>query len=99
MEPTFIQLRNKYLQEYYARTQNYQQAYQYLLKNIDLDDSIRSERIRIRIAKIDMRYSQDIILIKKELQIAGQAEDIRGLRIRNFMGLFIILLIVALALM
>lgn len=99
LEPTFIQLRNKYIQKYYARTGNYQEAYEYLLRNVAIDDSIRSERTLMRIAEIDMRYSQDTTLIKKELQIAGQASDIKQLRFRNLMWLFISLLIVALAFM
>lgn len=99
LEPTFIQLRNKYIQKYYARTGNYQNAYEYLLRNVAMDDSIRSERTVMRIAEIDLRYSQDTTLLKKELQIAGQASDIKDLRLRNFMWVFISLLIVALAFM
>ena len=99
LEPTFIHLRNKYIQEYYARTGNFREAYTYLLNNVALDDSIRSERTKMRIAEIDLRYSQDTTLIKKEMQIAEQASDIRELRTRNLMWVIISLLIVALAFM
>ncbi len=99
IEPTFIHLRNKYIQEYYARTGNFREAYTYLLNNVALDDSIRSERTKMRIAEIDMRYSQDTTLIKKEMKIAGQASDIRELRLRNLMWVIISLLILTLAFM
>lgn len=97
IEPTFIRTRNKYIQDYYARTGNFQDAYAYLLKNVSMDDSIRSERTRMRIAEMDMRYAQDTTLIKKEMLIMGQASDIRSLRMRNYVWLLVSLLIAAVA--
>ncbi|MEA5126629.1 MAG: histidine kinase [Proteiniphilum sp.] len=97
IEPTFLSLRNKYVQDYYARTGNFREAYAHLLKNVSMDDSIRSERTRMRIAELDMRYSQDTTLIKKEMLISGQASDIRSLRMKNIVWVMACLLIAAIS--
>ena len=39
----------------------------------DRDDSIRSERVQTRVAELDMRYRQDTIVLRKEMQIQRQA--------------------------
>lgn len=97
IELTFLRTRNKHIQNYHAQTGNFREAYEYLLKNVAMDDSIRSERTRMRIADMDMRYTQDTTLIKKEMLIMGQASDIRSLRMRNYVWLLVSLLVAAVA--
>lgn len=97
IEPSLTGIRNKYIQDYFARTGDFKQAYTYLLKNRAMDDSIRSERTRMRIAEIDMRYGQDTTLMKKEMLIQTQASNIRSLRMRSFVWVMVSLLVVAVA--
>lgn len=97
IEPNLTGIRNKYIQDYFARTGDFKQAYSYLLKNRDMDDSIRSERTMMRIAEIDMRYDQDTTLMKKEILIQTQASNIRSLRMRSFVWVSVSLLVVAMA--
>lgn len=95
IEPVLVSLRNSYMQDYYARRGDFKEAYAYLLRNDALDDSIRSDRVSMRIADIDMRYSLDTTLLKSEMMIQGQALDIKSLRWRNMMLVTACLLFVA----
>lgn len=94
-EPTFVLLRNRYVEDYYARAGNYREAYKYLKRSVLMDDSTRSERTRMRIAEMDMRFTQDTTLLKKEMLIMGQAADIHSLRMRNVLWVTLALLILA----
>lgn len=42
--------------------------------DLQLNDSIRNERVRTRVAELDMRYRQDTIVMRKELVIEKQKE-------------------------
>jgi tetratricopeptide (TPR) repeat protein len=95
IEPTFLILRNKYIEQYHARTGNFKEAYACLQENLVMEDSIRSERAKMRVAEIDMRYRQDTTLVKREMLIMGQASDIRSLRMRNYIFVMAFLLISA----
>lgn len=97
IEPSLTGIRNRYMQDYFARTGDFKRAYSYLLKNREMDDSIRSERTMMRIAEIDMRYGQDTTLMKKEMLIQTQASNIRSLRLRSFVWVMVSLLVVAVA--
>lgn len=97
MEPVLIGLRNRYLEAYHAQQGNFKEAYNYLLRNNALDDSIRSERVSMRIADIDMRYSLDTTLLRSQMMIQVQASDIESLRLRNMFLVTACLLIVAIA--
>ncbi|OCW95510.1 hypothetical protein A9168_02285 [Macellibacteroides sp. HH-ZS] len=74
-----VTIRNKYLQEYYYKTGQYQKAYQFMSKNQQIDDSIRSDRAIKRAVEIDMRYKQDTTLLKKEIIITEQASVVKSL--------------------
>ncbi|HBX45987.1 histidine kinase [Limibacterium fermenti] len=97
IEPNLMSIRNRYMQDYFARTGDFEQAYAYLQRNKATDDSIRSERTRMRIAEMDMRYVRDTTLMKKELFIQGQAAHIESLRMRSFIWVMACLLIMAVA--
>ena len=73
IDANMINIRNQYLEHYYERTGDYRRAYEYLKRDVALNDSIRNERVRTRVAELDMRYRQDTIVMRRELVIAHPA--------------------------
>ncbi len=80
IDPDIIHIRNKYLQQYYERTGNYKQAYDYLKENKRLDDSIRNERVRMRTADLTLRYQQDSTLMAHKVLFQEQENEVLVLR-------------------
>lgn len=66
VEPNMVHIRNRYLQHYFEESKDYRRAYYYLVENSRIDDSIRSERIKMRTQEIAMKYRRDSILMKKK---------------------------------
>ena len=91
VEPEVLAIRNRYLQNYYAKVGDYRQAYQYQSQNIKQNDSIRTERVNSRIAEVDMRFKQDTALIQRKYLIDKQEDQISTLRMTNFFWIFIII--------
>lgn len=96
-EPTMINIRKKYLQHYYEETGNYQKAYQYQTEYLHLDDSIRNDRIRMRVAEIDLRYKQDTTLMKQTFFIQQQQSDMQSLELSIFIWILVCGLVLATA--
>lgn len=74
---------------------DYRNAYEYLKRDYQLNDSIRSERIRTRVAELDMRYCQDTIVLRKEMQIQRQAGEVRVLKLSMYIWVLVCLLLAA----
>ena len=53
LDANMLTIRNQYLQHYFEHTGDYRRAYKYLKRDCHLDDSIRSERIQMRVAEYD----------------------------------------------
>lgn len=92
-EPTLVGIRKKYLQHYYEETGNYRKAYQYLKENIQMDDSIRNERIRMNVAETELRYKQDTTLIKQQLYIQEQKSDMQSLELSVYIWILVCVLL------
>ena len=56
-----------YLQHYFEEVGDFKQAYYYQMENQRIDDSTRNERIKMRTAEIDLKYSQDTTLMKQKI--------------------------------
>ena len=84
IDANMINIRNQYLEHYYERTGDYRRAYEYLKRDVALNDSIRNERVRTRVAELDMRYRQDTIVMRRELVIGRQTSEMRVLRLTSF---------------
>ena len=95
VDANMLTIRNQYLQHYYERTGDYRNAYEYLKRDYQLNDSIRSERIRTRVAELDMRYRQDTIVLRKEMQIQRQAGEVRVLKLSMYIWVLVCLLLAA----
>lgn len=84
LDANMINIRNQYLQHYYERTGNYKQAYEYLKRDLQLNDSIRNQQVRTRVAELDMRYRQDTIVMRHELLIEKQSGQMESLRLTSY---------------
>lgn len=95
LDANMLTIRNQYLQHYFERTGDYRKAYEYLKQDGRLNDSIRSERIRTRVAELDMRYEQDTLVLRKEMQIERQAGEMRVLKLSVYVWVLVCVLLVA----
>lgn len=95
LDANMLMIRNQYLQHYFERTGDYRRAYEYLKSDCDLDDSIRSERVQMRVAELDMRYRQDTIVLRKEVQIQRQAGEVKALKLSVYIWVLVCVLLVA----
>lgn len=95
LDANMLMIRNQYLQHYFERIGDYRRAYDYLKRDCLLDDSIRSERVQTRVAELDMRYRQDTIVLRKEVQIQRQAGEVKALKLSVYIWVLVCLLLVA----
>lgn len=95
LDANMLMIRNQYLQHYFERTGDYRRAYEYLKSDCQLDDSIRSERVQMRVAELDMRYQQDTVLLRKEVQIQRQAGEVKALKLSVYIWVLVCVLLVA----
>lgn len=93
LDANILMIRNQYLQHYFERTGDYRRAYDYLKRDCLLDDSIRSERVQTRVAELDMRYRQDTIVLRKEVQIQRQAGEVKALKLSVYIWVLVCLLL------
>ena len=95
LDANILNIRNQYLQHYFERTGDYRKAYEYLKRDGRLNDSIRSERVRTRVAELDMRYEQDTLVLRKEMQIERQAGEVRVLKLSVYIWVLVCVLLIA----
>ena len=95
LDANMLTIRNQYLQHYFEHIGDYRRAYEYLKRDCHLDDSIRSERIQMRVAELDMRYRQDTIVLRKEMKIQRQAAEMRVLKLSVSIWVLVCVLLVA----
>ena len=95
LDANMLTIRNQYLQHYFERAGDYRRAYEYLKRDCRLDDSIRSERVQTRVAELDMRYRQDTIVLRKEMQIQRQVGEVKALKLSVYIWVLVCVLLVA----
>lgn len=95
VDVNMLTIRNQYLQHYFEQTGDYRDAYEYLKRDRHLDDSIRNERVRTRVAELDMRYRQDTIVLRKEMQIQRQKGEMRTMELNVYISILVCLLLIA----
>ena len=81
ISPNYVYMRNKRLEELYARKGDYAQAYAYSKLVQQYDDSLRNIKALRNIAEIDSRYRQDTLLLHRDVLIAHNKA--KALQFRN----------------
>ncbi len=94
IEPSLMLIRKQYQEQYYTRTNRYKEAYQVLGERIRLDDSIRNEQIKMRVAEIDMRYKQDTTVMQQAIVIEKQQNHMRLLQMSSYLWISLCLLLI-----
>ena len=88
----------KYLEELYLRKKDYENAYKHRLLADEYNDSIRNTKVRNYIAEMEMRYSQDTTLLRKDLHIAeveGRASRWQSIAATSLLVLALITMLTA----
>ena len=62
-----------------------------------MDDSIRNDRIRMRVAETDLRYKQDTTLMKQRLFIQKQQSDMRSLELSVYIWILVCVILLTIA--
>lgn len=96
MDFNLVNIRHKYLRDYYVRSGNYKKAYYNLVENNLHNDSMEHNRTHMRTAEIMMRYAQDTLSLHHHIEMQKKDADIQ----RTEWGLYgIALLMVILVLL
>ena len=88
VEPNMQHIRNRYLQHYFEEVGDFKQAYYYQMENQRIDDSTRNERIKMRTAEIDLKYSQDTTLMKQKIFIQQKENEVLALNQTLYLWMF-----------
>lgn len=99
MDQSMVQIRNQVLERYFEGTGDYRKAYNYLKKNVQLDDSVRNERVRMRSADLALRYQQDSTLLAKNMLIQQQRTHVLQLQKNQLIWLSLIITIAFVAIL
>ncbi|MBP1613495.1 MAG: putative two-component regulator sensor kinase [Bacteroidetes bacterium] len=92
IEPNIVSIRTKYLEKLSLKENHYKEAYKYLLKNSQLNDSLRNDITQKRIADLDMRYKQDSTLMEKDLHIQKQNAEVKAFKLSTYIWILISIL-------
>ena len=92
VDPNMLHIRNRYLQHYFEESGDFRRAYYFLKENNRIDDSIRSERIKMRATIIALQYRQDSTLMQKEMLIQQNKNKVLRLNQWLYGGAFVVLL-------
>ena len=95
ISPNYIYLRNKRLEELYARKGDYAQAYAYSKLVRQYDDSLRNIKALNNIAEIDSRYRQDTLLLHRDILIAQNKAEALQFRNLSMTLAFVLVLLIA----
>ncbi len=77
-----VSIRNKIYIDYCVKTGDYYNAYVSLLENVTLNDSLRADYTLKRASTYDMQYKLDTSLLRRDLHIAQQTGEIKGMKFR-----------------
>ncbi len=97
IEPAHIRFRKKYLQHYYEKIRDYENAYKYLIEYKNLEDSISNTLIKMRAEETDMRYKHDAALVEQSHLIERQQVEMESLQLNRYIWILasILLLLTA----
>jgi Tfp pilus assembly protein PilF len=76
-ELSLIDIRGRYLRDYYLRTHNYKAAYESLESSYTRNDSLEHNKSHMRAAEIMMRFQQDTLALHKQIRIDQQEKEVR----------------------
>lgn len=96
MDFSLRKIRNLYLRKYYEAMGDYRKAYQTMMEDDEMNDSLEHNRINMRAAEIMERFSQDTLSLHHQIAIEHKNVEIQQSRSLIF---FIIGVVIILALL
>lgn len=93
-DPRYVFQHNKRLEELYEKKGDYRRAYEYRNKADFYNDSLRNITIQNNIAEIDMRYSQDTTLLRRDVVIAQKEQKVSELQSLNILAISLLVIVV-----
>lgn len=97
LRPKYIALHYHRLQEYYAKTNDFRNAYDYEMLASRYDSMLNSRMIRSQMAEIRYRYDQDTTLLHRNIKIREQEKEMEELSMFNTSVVVAIILLVIIA--
>jgi len=92
--PTYVYYNDKRMEGFYEKKGDYKKAYEHR-KRADLyNDSLRNVTIQNNIAEMDMRYSQDTTLLRRDVVIARQKQEVSQLQTYNVLILTCLVIVI-----
>lgn len=93
-----VNIRQRYLREYYVRLGDYKSAYENIVSSVERNDSLKHNISNMRASEIMMRYAQDTLTLHHKLELQAKDADIRSARFGLFVGLLLVVALVLLLL-
>lgn len=93
VDPNLLAIRYKYLEKLAIQESQYKEAYEYLKKGNELNDSVRNDLTQKKIAELSLRYRQDTTLIKKGMLIQQQKSEMKTLRLGYYVWILLFILL------
>lgn len=95
---SLVNIRSRYMRQYYERTGDYRRAYDLLQEHIDYNDSLRHNIANMRSAEIMMRHAQDTIRLHHQIVMQEKDADIRSMHNRWYGTVAVVAVLALLAL-
>lgn len=81
-----VNIRSRYLRDYYVRNGDYKAAYQNLRSGIRRNDSLKHNIANMRASEIMMRYAQDTLTLHHQMELQAKDADIHEARLGLYIG-------------
>lgn len=81
-----VNIRSRYLREYYMRKGDYKAAYLNLCDDIRRNDSLKHNIANMRASEIMMRYAQDTLQLSHQIELQAKDADIHEARLGLYIG-------------
>lgn len=96
IDPTYVYLHHKRMEELYARKGDHRKAYEYA-KMVELyNDSLHNVTVQNNIAEIDSRYRKDTTLLRQNILLSERTSEVLQYRYSNLILIVVLILLVLL---
>lgn len=75
-EPNIVNIRNRYMRDYYARTGNFREAYRELSNYVAANDTLEQNKSHTRAVEIMMRFQQDTLALHHQIAIQAKEKEV-----------------------
>lgn len=95
-KPEHTSMRLDFLQRYYTEKKDWEKAYYYQKAYIELDNSLRSDRVKMKTADLQMRYERDATVLNQKIYIGQKETELLQTYIWLAISIFVLFLLLLL---